>query len=323
MTRCEQAPPATMSGFILAAGFGTRLRPLTNHVPKALVTVGGYPLLRRALDFLGSQGIGRIGVNSHCMAAEIERFGESADIPFELFHEQGRIRGTGGALYHARSFLRESEAFALVNVDCVSRFDLAWMARRLAGADAVCGLVAVPVDGGGTVLYEPGSGRYRGTTSGAGERSRSEVRAAEYVGAAVYRADFLDLVREDDFSVVPVWDRAVDAGLKVVVLEAPSLYWIDVGTPRALARAHFDLIDGALSLSIPPWMVVDRERRAAYHRELPSCGRARLGTHCWVESPRLSEGPPLSEVVVMRDAEVKEGANGCIYTPWEVLSCDA
>ena len=94
-----------LTGFILAAGFGTRLRPLTDHLPKALISVCGKPLLQRALEFYENNRVKPIGVNSHHFPEFIKSFKNNSAIPFELFHETGAIRGTGGALLFAREFL--------------------------------------------------------------------------------------------------------------------------------------------------------------------------------------------------------------------------
>ena len=99
-----------MRGFVLAAGFGTRLRPLTDHIPKALVPVCGKPLLARSLAFLRGHGVTEIAVNSHYLADKIESFRREQKECFSLFHEEGNIRGTGGALYFAGEFLSGDEA---------------------------------------------------------------------------------------------------------------------------------------------------------------------------------------------------------------------
>ena len=63
-----------LTGFVLAAGFGTRLQPLTDRLPKALVPICGTPLLQHVLEWYKSQGIARIGVNSHYFPEHIESF---------------------------------------------------------------------------------------------------------------------------------------------------------------------------------------------------------------------------------------------------------
>jgi mannose-1-phosphate guanylyltransferase len=117
-----------MRGFILAAGLGTRLRPLTERVPKPLVEVGGVPLIERAIDQMREAGVVDIGVNLHHLGELIRaRLGDGRALGVRLtwFDEPGEILGTGGGLKAAEDFLRGAgDQFLLANGDVWHGFDL-------------------------------------------------------------------------------------------------------------------------------------------------------------------------------------------------------
>ena len=252
-----------MRGFVLAAGFGTRLRPLTDHIPKALVPVCGKPLLARSLDFLGSHGITTVGVNAHYLGEEMERFGRESGNSFELFHERGKIRGTGGGLYFAKDFLVGDDFFLVMNVDIVCSIDLEDIITRFKNSSSVCGLIAFPAENGkGTILYDKECGRYRGTSSGS-VRSGNECDA-NFIGIAIYRKEFLSLLKADDFSIVPVWSRAQSRGMDVDVLLTECGWWKDIGRPQALAEVHFAVLDKKIKMDIPSYLRLDTDNKCCF-----------------------------------------------------------
>ena len=114
-----------MKALILAAGLGTRLRPLTDRCPKALVSVGGQSLLERNILFLKSQGISGIIVNVHHFGEQIIDFVRQRDfgIPISISDERGLLLDTGGAIRHAADFL-------IYNVDVLSNISLKKMYGR-------------------------------------------------------------------------------------------------------------------------------------------------------------------------------------------------
>lgn len=117
-----------MKAFILAAGLGTRLRPWTLENPKALVPVGGVPMLERVIINLRNQGFSKIVVNVHHFASKIVDFLDSRDFGVEISvsDESDRLLDTGGALLHARDLLAgDNEPFLIHNVDILSNADLA------------------------------------------------------------------------------------------------------------------------------------------------------------------------------------------------------
>jgi NDP-sugar pyrophosphorylase family protein len=258
-----------MRGFILAAGFGTRLRPITDKVPKALVPVCGEPLLAHNLRVLHKSGVfSAIGVNSHYLHEQMERFQRESSIPFELFYESDKIRGTGGALDFARDFLMGDDTFLIANVDIIHKFDIAELASRFVDGGRICSQVSIPTDGLGTVLYDGATGDYLGVSDdretlisnqstpidAVGENcvrpSADKILEAEFTGVAFYRREFLEFVNGDDFSVVPIWKRAALAGRApgIITPNKGASWWMDIGTHESLAEIEAEVSGGRIDL---------------------------------------------------------------------------
>ncbi len=287
-----------LTGFILAAGFGTRLKPLTDHIPKALVPVCGEPLLRRALCGCRQAGMERIGVNSFHFSEQMRAFREQSEIPFELFEETGTIRGTGGALHFARDFLSAGEDFFTCNVDILAEINLNVLHERFLAEDCTAGLVALAVPGKGSIYYDRRTKDYGGAQTDPGAAGD----CAEFLGMVFYKKDFLSLVRPDDFSILPVWKRAQEMGRRVKVIETQAAYWKDAGTIGSLARIHFDVLERRCSLSVPDAMTIDFARAVAFPSNYSPRDAARLGSRVWCEAASLPDEVFIENSIVLKDA---------------------
>jgi mannose-1-phosphate guanylyltransferase len=127
-----------LRALLLAAGVGSRLRPLTNSVPKCLVPINGRALLDYWLDLLGEAGVDRILINTHWLADKVEahvaaaRWREKVD----LVHE-GELLGTGGTVLANRSYFLD-ESFLLAHADNLTDFDVSGLLHAHAGRPAHC-----------------------------------------------------------------------------------------------------------------------------------------------------------------------------------------
>jgi NDP-sugar pyrophosphorylase family protein len=305
-----------MIGFVLAAGLGTRLRPLTDHIPKALVPVCGIPLLRRSLDALMSCGCSPLGVNAHHQARQIYAFRSASNIPLEVFHEQGTIRGTGGALDFAREFLGSADSFCVMNADILSNVNLQRCAASFLGSGRICALVAAPAAGKGTVLYDPGRKEFCGLP--AEQPSFPESVPADFIGITFYRREALQFVLADDFSVIPVWRRMRDSGIPPGVLIESGIFWYDSGNPLSLAGIHFDFLDGKIGIPVPEGMIIDYGRKIAYPASLDKKSATVLSDHVWTDSGDIDESAMVTRSIVFPGTRVPGGARICdqIYTGW-------
>lgn len=230
---------------ILAAGFGTRLRPLTDETPKALVTVGGVPMLERVARRLINAGVDRLIINVHHHADQIielvdRRHGFGVDV--RISREPGRPLETGGGLLHAREHFRAGP-FLLHNVDVICDTDLVAMTRAHAETDALATLA----------VHERAARRYLrfdddGLQARVGERGGS-VEAARpvhgthrdwaFAGIHVISPEIFDLLIEDGaFSIMRAYLRLAGAGHRIVPYEMSGALWLEIGDPERLERAR-------------------------------------------------------------------------------------
>jgi NDP-sugar pyrophosphorylase family protein len=117
-----------MKAMIVAAGLGTRLKPLTDTMPKALVPVAGKPLLGRVIDKLIAGGITELVINLHHFPEQIVSYVEannSFGIPVHFSDESDGLLETGGGIRKARTWLETDEPFLVHNVDILSNLDIA------------------------------------------------------------------------------------------------------------------------------------------------------------------------------------------------------
>lgn len=117
-----------MKAMVFAAGLGTRLKPITDSMPKALVPVCGEPLLGHVLRKLVASGYDDIVVNVHHFAGQIREYLDSHDfgVRISVSDESDLLRETGGAVRHARPLLEGGGNFLIHNVDIISDLDLQW-----------------------------------------------------------------------------------------------------------------------------------------------------------------------------------------------------
>ena len=121
--------PENITAFIFAAGLGTRLKPLTDSKPKALVTVDDKALIDIVIDNLSAQGVGNFVVNVHHFAGQIvDALKNRNNVTFS--DETDLLRDTGGAVKHARNLLKNNY-FLVHNVDIISNFSLDFMLRNM------------------------------------------------------------------------------------------------------------------------------------------------------------------------------------------------
>lgn len=125
-----------MQAMIFAAGLGTRLKPLTDRMPKALVPVAGKPLLQHILDKLMKAGYDDVVINVHHFADQIEQWVAEHSVPglrVRLSDERQELLETGGGIRHAGTFLRDADRFLIHNVDILSNVDLSSFSEGFRG----------------------------------------------------------------------------------------------------------------------------------------------------------------------------------------------
>jgi len=242
-----------MRAMILAAGLGTRLRPLTENRPKALVEIAGRTLLEITLARLRGSGIRDVIINVHHFAGMIldylennKNFGMNIVIsPEEI------LLDTGGGLKQAAYFFLEhsvdrEEPFLLHNVDVLSTIDLPRMVQFHTGHQALATLAVKERKTSRYLLFEDASelcGRRFGQDSPAElVRPSERVQPLAFCGIHVISPRFLTMMNEEgSFSIVTSYLRLAGAGEKILGFRADEYYWRDLGTPKSVAQAAEDL----------------------------------------------------------------------------------
>ena len=132
-----------MKALIFAAGLGTRLKPLTDTMPKALVPVDGHPLLWHVIEKLKTAGINDIVINVHHfpdMIVDYLKENDNFGVNIQVSDERDFLRETGGGIKYAEPLLGRESDFLVHNVDILSNLDLGWL-RSVAVPDALANLV--------------------------------------------------------------------------------------------------------------------------------------------------------------------------------------
>lgn len=162
-----------MKALIFAAGLGTRLKPITDTLPKALVPVCGKPLIEHVARKLKASGVESAVVNVHHFADMIEEWADGQDImPMEVSDEREMLLETGGGVLHARPYLEGCGHFLIHNVDIISDLDIGWLASRIR-PDAMATLLVSDRVTSRYLLFDPETMRLKGWTN----VSTGEVRS--------------------------------------------------------------------------------------------------------------------------------------------------
>lgn len=242
-----------MKAMILAAGLGTRLRPLTDDRPKALVEIAGRTMLEITLGRLREFGIQEVIVNAHHFADRIveylkahEDFGMRIEVSCEDV-----LLDTGGGLKKATPFFLETgrqqdEPFILHNVDVLTTIDLGKMLRAHEERGALATLAVQTRETSRYLLFDERlqlCGRRAGR-EGAPElvRPASRVEALAFCGVHVISTRFLRMITEEGvFSILTPYLRLAALGEKIVAYRADDYYWRDLGKPEQVRQAEQDL----------------------------------------------------------------------------------
>lgn len=136
-----------MKGFLLAAGHGTRLRPLTDHLPKCLLPIDGTPMLRIWLELCAQYGIREVLINLHAHASQVQRFVDQQDTGVTVHVvEEPHLLGSAGTLLANAGFVQDEESFWVLYADVLTDCDLRNLIQSHRGAEvsATLGLKEVP-----------------------------------------------------------------------------------------------------------------------------------------------------------------------------------
>lgn len=227
-----------MRALLLAAGLGTRLRPITDHMPKCLVPIHGKPLLGYWLDMLLANGVERVLVNTHYLPDAVREFVAASAWrdAIAMVHED-ELLGTGGTVLRNRDFLGGG-AFMVVHADNLTRFDVGAFIRahecRTAGVDITmmtfdtdapqsCGIVEL--DARGVVIrFHEKVARPPG----------NHANAAVYI----FEPSVIDFLASLNKAVIDISTEVLPRYLGRMQAFHNGDYHRDIGTPESLALAE-------------------------------------------------------------------------------------
>jgi NDP-sugar pyrophosphorylase family protein len=247
-----------MKAMVLAAGLGTRLRPLTKDRPKALVEIAGHTLLEITLRRLASFGIQEVIINVHHFADMVvdylkknKNFGMRVGISREDI-----LLDTGGGLKKAAWFFLEGdspEPFLIHNADVISAIDLHRMVNAHRDSKALATLAVQDRSTSRYLLFDEHGqlcGRRAGR-DGPPEMGRPAAKfdAAAFSGIHVISPRLLSLVTEEGvFSIITTYLRLAAQGENISAFRADEYYWRDLGKPENIAQAEKDVETGAIQI---------------------------------------------------------------------------
>jgi NDP-sugar pyrophosphorylase family protein len=254
------APGSPMKAMILAAGLGTRLRPLTDTRPKALVEVGGRTLLEITLTRLRSFGITEVIVNVHHFADMVVDYLKSHDnfgMRIEISREDELLLDTGGGLKKAGWFFLKkngeypSEPFLLHNVDVISSIDFRRMLEFHNEHQALATLAVQSRESSRLLLFNEqlqlcGRRIYKQEVASDEWRvaslKKEQIHALGFSGIHIVSPRLLPMLSETGvFSIIDAYLRLAAQGEKIFAFRADEYYWRDLGRPGDLQQAALDL----------------------------------------------------------------------------------
>lgn len=303
------------TAFLLAAGFGTRLRPLTLARPKPLLPVCGVPMLDYALAHVRAHGHNDVLVNAHYLWEQVAVWAETNGVALQV--ELPSILGTGGGLRAALP--DQGDTVVIVNADILSDVDLTALSEAVPPGGAAMALRPAPdagdigpveADDAGLVVritsvVPSDAGRPGTHFTGVHAMSRGAVEAIPDEGESC-------VVRTAYRSLVParLVGHTVHAGA-----------WVDVGTPHAYLAANLAVLDGAVNTPIDPWT---RGSRGSHGSWIGEDAEVQGSVHHSIigHGARVPAGVTLRDCVVWDGVTVPEGdyTRAVIYDDGQVLS---
>ncbi|MGH2662234.1 MAG: sugar phosphate nucleotidyltransferase [Actinomycetota bacterium] len=298
-----------MKAVVLVGGEGTRLRPLTETIPKPLVHFMNRPFIDHVLDHLGGHGVEEVILSSSYLEEEFHSYlHERRGPPSVTWITEPQPLGTSGAIVGARDHL--DDTFLVLNGDVLTDLDLEALVAFHRDRGAIATIALTPVDDArpyGLVETEPD-----GRVLAFREKPSQLVPGTINAGTYVLEPRALEKVpaREEVSIERQTFPSLIEGGEPVYALVSHA-YWRDLGTPEAYIQAHIDAMEGLVAPyrgSAGPLV----DERAVVHPE------AVLGPHVVVgEGTRVGPGASIDRSVLQRDVVVEEGATveGSILGP--------
>lgn len=224
-----------MKAMIFAAGLGTRLRPITDTVPKAMVEVGGQPMLKIILDRCFMAGIHEVMVNVHYLPQVIKNFLTTYERPGMKIHisdESDEILETGGGLLKVKDFFNDGEPFLVANADVLTNIDIEMFAQAHVQLGGIATLAVRNRNTSRKLLFDKDA-RLQGRAT-----AESDGFQLAFSGYHIISPEIFDhITRTGKFSIM---DWYIDICQQEDIFAYPHQedIWIDIGTVEKLKEAN-------------------------------------------------------------------------------------
>lgn len=231
-----------MKAMIFAAGFGTRLQPLTNHLPKALVPVRNRPVLEWVIRYLQSHGITEIIINTHYLSDQIHTFVRKKQFPISIsFSDEAEILGTGGGLFRTKNFWDDTD-FLVQNVDILCTANLtefvrfhkehSWMATLATHGQPTASRLLV--DEAGLLCGLEKNGERNLVRQPFGSLTAKSFSGIHVISPQL----FAQAQPKIEFSIIDLYLRLARQGALIGTWDIQDAYWIDIGNRESLIKAE-------------------------------------------------------------------------------------
>jgi mannose-1-phosphate guanylyltransferase/mannose-1-phosphate guanylyltransferase/phosphomannomutase len=291
--------------FVLGAGLGNRLRPLTEELPKPLIPIFQKPLITFSLDHLIAAGITKFCVNTHHQPQCFEEtFQDGSYRGCEIrFRHEPVLLETGGGIANVRDLLGE-EPFLVYNADILCDLPLEPLLEEHARASNMVTLALRSHAGPQHIAFDRTSGRVLDIRNLAGTASRDEF---VFTGIYAVEPEFFALLQSGvKRSVIPTFIEMIQRGLKLGGIVLDDGHWWDVGTRAAYMQLHCDLPQ----LDFPRYPVADPGWRVPVHPSANVANDATLrGCSAVGARAELGSGAVLEDTIVWPEAQIAPGAH--------------
>jgi mannose-1-phosphate guanylyltransferase len=316
---------------VMAAGLGTRLRPLTYEIPKPLVPVANRPVMEHILELLRAHGMGEVLANLHWFPDTVrDRFADGSELDIELTYSyEDELLGTAGGVRNVAEFFGAGP-FLVMAADALTDIDLAALAEAHRGRDGIATLAVkrVPNVSEFGVVVTGSDGRVQGFQ----EKPDPAEALSELANCMIY---VLEPEIFDYFPDQQVVDFALDVFPALLEHDVPfhvheiEAYWNDVGSLPEYLRGNLDAVEGAVEVELAGRLAKPAGGADALERGEPGVsGRVLIGDGSQIDPQARLDGPlvvgagctvgagaRLKESVVLPGSDVPAGAlvAGAIY----------
>jgi N-acetyl-alpha-D-muramate 1-phosphate uridylyltransferase len=230
---------------IFAAGLGTRLQPLTNNIPKALVEVGGKLMIERVIHNLKLAGVNEIIINLHHFPDQIKSFLQSKNhfgVRMEFSGEEDHLLETGGGLKKAGWFFDDAQPFFVHNVDVLTNVDLKKMMLFHLAKKPLATLFIEPRNSSRYLRFDETGQLCGWTNKKTGEQitisTVQHYTELAFNGVHIIDPKALNLIGlKGKFSIIPAY-LALAKKNRILGFRDQSAFFIDIGKPENLAQAE-------------------------------------------------------------------------------------